>query len=29
MHEKKRDAVTFGITMVLFMLIIGIRYASK
>lgn len=29
MDEKKRDSITFGIAMVLFMLIIGIRYASK
>ncbi len=29
MDEKKRDSISFAIAMVLFMIIIGIRYASK
>ena len=29
MDEKKRDSITYAIAMVLFMVIIGIRYASK
>ena len=29
MDEKKRDSITYAIAMVLFIIIIGIRYASK
>ena len=29
MDEKKRDSITFAIAMVLFIVIIGIRYATK
>ena len=29
MDEKKRDSITFAIAMVLFIVVIGIRYATK
>lgn len=29
MDEKKRDTITFAIAMILFMVVIGIRYAAK
>lgn len=29
MDEKKRDSIAFGIAMILFIIVIGIRYATK